>query len=92
MAVGVACGATGMPAALDLLQPLLADPVDFVRQGALIATALVLLQQPEARVQPFRKQLAKFMGDKHEEVMCRCAPTLKIFLGQIPRIGHVLLC
>ena len=73
MAVGVACGGTGMASALDLLQPLLSDSVDFVRQGALIAMALVLLQQPEARVQPFRKQLAKFVGDKHEEVMCRCA-------------------
>ena len=49
-----------------------ADPVDFVRQGALVAMALVLMQQPEARVAPFRKQLAKFVGDKHEEVMCRC--------------------
>ena len=68
----MACAATGMTAAVDLLQPLLADRVDFVRQGAMIAMALVLVQQPEARVAPFRKQLAKAMGDKHEEVMCRC--------------------
>ncbi len=54
-----------------------ADPVDFVRQGALVAMALVLMQQPEARVAPFRKQLAKFVGDKHEEVMCRCEPHCK---------------
>ena len=46
--------------------------MDFVRQGALIAMALVLMQQPEARVAPFRKQLAKFVADKHEEIMCRC--------------------
>ncbi len=53
-----------------------ADPVDFVRQGALVAMALVLMQQPEARVAPFRKQLAKFVADKHEEIMCRCVPAI----------------
>ena len=53
-----------------------ADPVDFVRQGALVAMALVLMQQPEARVAPFRKQLAKFVADKHEEIMCRCVPVI----------------
>ena len=50
MAVGVSCGSTGMQAALDLLEPLLADSVDFVRQGALIATSLVLMQQAESKV------------------------------------------
>lgn len=38
-----------MRAALDLLAPLLTDAVDFVRQGALIANALVLMQQPESK-------------------------------------------
>ena len=49
MAVGVSCAGTGMRAALDLLAPLLTDAVDFVRQGALIANALVLMQQPESK-------------------------------------------
>ena len=49
MAVGVACAGSGMRAAMDLLEPLLGDAVDFVRQGALIASALVLMQQPEAK-------------------------------------------
>lgn len=49
MAVGVACAGSGMRAAMDLLEPLLSDAVDFVRQGALIASALVLMQQPEAK-------------------------------------------
>ncbi|KAK9829302.1 hypothetical protein WJX72_005032 [[Myrmecia] bisecta] len=71
MAVGVCCGGTGMPEALGLLEPLLTDTVDFVRQGALIASALVLMQQPESKVAPFRKQVDKFINDKHEEVMCR---------------------
>lgn len=59
MAVGIACAATGAKEALALLEPLAADGVDFVRQGATIATAMVLSQQPEARVGPFRKQLAR---------------------------------
>ena len=52
MAVGVSCAGTGMRSALDLLAPLLTDAVDFVRQGALIANALVLMQQPESKVCP----------------------------------------
>lgn len=42
--------AAGMQDAVDLLHPLLTDTVDFVKQGALIATALVLMQQPESKV------------------------------------------
>ena len=59
MALGIACACTGGKEALALLDTLSADPVDFVRQGAAIATAMVLLQQPESRVGPFRKQLAR---------------------------------
>lgn len=51
LAVGISCANTGMEDALDLLEPLQSDSVDFVRQGALIAAALVLMQQPEAKVQ-----------------------------------------
>lgn len=40
----------GMQDAVDLLHPLLTDTVDYVKQGALIATALVLMQQPESKV------------------------------------------
>ena len=40
-------------------------------QGALIAMALVLVQQPEARLDKFRKRLDKSIGNKHEEVMAK---------------------
>jgi hypothetical protein len=36
---------------------MLSDGTDFVRQGASIALALVLVQQPEAVVEPFRKRV-----------------------------------
>ena len=41
LALGVGCAATGSISALSLLEPLSSDAVDFVRQGALIATAMV---------------------------------------------------
>jgi hypothetical protein len=42
---------------VTLLEALLNDNTDFVRQGACIAMALVLLQQPESVVEPFRKRV-----------------------------------
>ncbi|GLC33568.1 hypothetical protein PLESTF_001799400 [Pleodorina starrii] len=71
MAVGLACAGTGLKEAVALLEPMLTDPTDYVRQGALIAMALVLVQQPESRVAHFRKRLDKFITEKHEEVMCK---------------------
>ncbi|GAX76891.1 hypothetical protein CEUSTIGMA_g4337.t1 [Chlamydomonas eustigma] len=71
MAVGLACAGTGLKDAVSLLEPMLSDPTDFVRQGALIATALVMVQQPETRLGPLRKRIDKMIKDKHEEVMCK---------------------
>jgi len=47
LAIGIACAGTGMQAAVDLLEPMTEDPVDFVRQGALIALAMILIQHNE---------------------------------------------
>ncbi|KAG1657731.1 hypothetical protein FOA52_011993 [Chlamydomonas sp. UWO 241] len=71
MAVGMACAGSGLKDAVALLEPMLSDPTDFVRQGALIAMALVMVQQPESRLASFRKRLDKTIKDKHEEVMCK---------------------
>ena len=49
MAVGISCAGTGLSEAVDLLEPLTADAVDFVRQGALLAMAMVLMQVTEER-------------------------------------------
>lgn len=48
---------TGLKEAVTLLEGMLNDNTDFVRQGASIAMALVLLQQPESVVEPFRKKV-----------------------------------
>jgi hypothetical protein len=49
IAVGVSCAGTGLSEAISLLEPLTSDVVDFVRQGALIAMAMVLVQTNESR-------------------------------------------
>lgn len=48
LALGISCAGTGMQEALDLIEPMNKDPVDFVRQGALMATAMILTQHNEA--------------------------------------------
>lgn len=83
MALGISCAGTGLDEAIDLLEPMLKDPTDFVRQGALIALAMVLIQQTEAmnpKVGTIRKQMLKIIGDRHEDAMCKfgCALAMGI--------------
>lgn len=59
----VAAG-TGLREAVSLLESMLGDGTDFVRQGASIALALVLVQQPEAVVEPFRKRVSALQQSK----------------------------
>jgi 26S proteasome regulatory subunit N2 len=50
------------------------DSVDFVRQGALIAVAMILVQQNDAsssKVASTRKLYETIIGDKHEEPMAK---------------------
>jgi 26S proteasome regulatory subunit N2 len=83
MALGIACAGTGLDEAIDLLEPMMKDSVDFVRQGALISLAMILVQQNEAmnpKVTTIRKQLAKVIADRHEDAMAKfgCALALGI--------------
>jgi len=74
MALGIACAGTGLKDALALLEPMTNDPVNYVRQGALIASALILIQQNEItcpKVKHFKDLYAKVIGDKHEDVMSK---------------------
>eukprot|EP00096_Caligus_rogercresseyi_P009928 TRINITY_DN3477_c0_g1_i4.p1 TRINITY_DN3477_c0_g1~~TRINITY_DN3477_c0_g1_i4.p1 ORF type:complete len:967 (+),score=385.28 TRINITY_DN3477_c0_g1_i4:94-2994(+) len=74
MALGIACAGTGSKEAIALLEPMTNDPVNYVRQGALIASALILIQHTEAtcpKVKDFRALYAKVIGDKHEDVMAK---------------------
>ena len=58
-----ACSAAATEAgatALSMLSAMHDDTVDFVRQGALISSALVLMQQPDVfpAIKPFREKIA----------------------------------
>ncbi|CAM9543493.1 unnamed protein product [Ectocarpus sp. 6 AP-2014] len=74
LAIGISCAGTGSREAMDVLEPMMEDVVDFVRQGALIAMAMVLMQQSEARipkVKAFRAKLTSVISDKHQSTMTK---------------------
>ncbi|KAH9175458.1 26S proteasome regulatory complex non-ATPase subcomplex Rpn2/Psmd1 subunit [Lactarius sanguifluus] len=48
LALGIACAGTGLQDAIEILEPMTKDSVDFVRQGALIALGMILVQQSDA--------------------------------------------
>ncbi|KAK8914111.1 hypothetical protein KSP39_PZI024134 [Platanthera zijinensis] len=79
LAIGISCAGTGLSEAISLLEPLTSDVVDFVRQGALIAMAMVMIQTNEScdhRMGTFRRQLEKIIQDKHEDTMSKMGAIL----------------
>lgn len=83
MALGISCAGTGLDEAIDLLEPMMKDPTDFVRQGALISLAMIMVQQNEVmnpKVAEIRKTLKKVVADRHEDAMAKfgCALALGI--------------
>ncbi|KAH9571731.1 hypothetical protein CY35_02G109100 [Sphagnum magellanicum] len=79
MAIGISCASSGSNKAISLLEPLMTDKVDFVRQGALLGMSMVLLQTTEAR-EPrlcrFRKQVEATISNKQEETMTKMGAIL----------------
>lgn len=81
MALGISCAGTGLDEAIDLLEPMMKDPTDFVRQGALISLAMILVQQNEVmnpKVVSIRKTLKKVVGDRHEDAMTKFGAALAL--------------
>lgn len=79
LALGIACAGTGLKEAVDLLQPMISDPVDFVRQGACIALAMIMIQQNEnlnPAVVLVRGSFEKILTDKHEDAMAKFGAAL----------------
>lgn len=73
LAVGISCAGTGLSEAISLLEPLTSDVVDFVRQGALIAMAMVMVQISEAsdsRVGTFRYDVTIFYNFFISNICC----------------------
>lgn len=74
MALGIACAGTGLKEAISLIEPMTNDPVNYVRQGALIASAMILIQHNEVtcpRVTHFRQLYSKIISDKHDDIMAK---------------------
>lgn len=79
MALGISCAGRALPAALEVLEPLTKDSVDFVRQGALQASAMILIQQNEAiypKVKDFTQLYADTIKNKHEDALAKFGATL----------------
>ncbi|KIL70943.1 hypothetical protein M378DRAFT_183492 [Amanita muscaria Koide BX008] len=74
IALGIACAGTGLQDAIEILEPMTKDSVDFVRQGAFIALGMVLVQQTEATcpsLASIRSSYTKVVSDKHEDPLAR---------------------
>ena len=74
LAVGIACAGTAKNEALQLLEPMLDDPVDYVCQGALIATAMVMMQESEGKnnkVKAIRAKIYTLMTEKNKSTMTK---------------------
>jgi 26S proteasome regulatory subunit N2 len=55
------------------------DPVDYVRQGAFISLAMILMQQNDTtntKVSSTRKLYEKIINDKHEDAMAKFGAVL----------------
>jgi len=102
LALGIACAGTGLASAVEILERLAGDTSDFVRQGALISLALVLMQHSEARspkVAEVRKLFEKTYSDKHEEVMSKFGAIIanglidaggrNVSMNLLSRSGHI---
>lgn len=94
MALGICCAGTGNKEAINLLEPMTNDPVNYVRQGALIASAMIMIQQTEVicpKVNQFRQLYAKVISDKHDDVMAKFGAILA--QGILDAGGHnVTIC
>jgi len=80
MAVGIAMAGSGDAESVSLLEPMLNDMSDFVRQGALIGTSLIYMQQGDQcndkKAKAFREKLASLVGDKHQAILTKMGSIL----------------
>merc|ERR1712038_164614 len=80
MAVGIAMAGTGDGGSVAMLEPMLSDMSDFVRQGALMGTALIYMQQGDScngkKIKVFREKLSSIVGDKHQTTLTKMGATL----------------
>ncbi|OMH78592.1 26S proteasome non-ATPase regulatory subunit 1 [Zancudomyces culisetae] len=71
LALGIGLASSGSPEAIEIVEPMLRDSADYVRQGALLAMSLVLMQATEAtnpKAAQFRTKLTQVISNKNEDV------------------------
>ncbi|KAG0240325.1 proteasome regulatory particle base subunit [Actinomortierella wolfii] len=74
LALGISCAGTGLVDAIELLEPMTNDTVDFVRQGAFIALAMILIQQNEVqspKVAKVRQMYEDIIKKKNEDALAK---------------------
>lgn len=74
MALGISCAGTGLKEAIDLLEPMLKDGVDFVRQAALISLSMILIQATDKtypKMTELRQTIASVIANKHEDALSK---------------------
>lgn len=71
MALGISGAGSGCRESIGLLQSLWKDSTDFVQQGALIASAMLLIEQPESRQEKLRERINHLHGNRGVELMTR---------------------
>merc|ERR1739848_568775 len=79
-ALGISCAATANKEALTLLEPMMNDPVNYVRQAAVIAASMILIQHTDhtsnGKSMHFRDIFQKMVEDKHEDIMGKFGATI----------------
>mmetsp|Transcript_15820 Transcript_15820/g.24607 ORF Transcript_15820/g.24607 Transcript_15820/m.24607 type:complete len:1136 (+) Transcript_15820:111-3518(+) len=80
MAVGIAMAGTGDSDSVALLEPMLTDMTDYVRQGALLGTSMIYMQQSDTcnnrKIKSFREKLANLVSDKHQTTLTKMGAIL----------------
>lgn len=85
MAVGIAMAGSGDSESVALLEPMLTDMADHVRQGALLGTAMIYMQQGDScnhrKIKTFRDKLVSLVSDKHQTTLTK--------MGAIMSMGFI---
>ncbi|KAF8952283.1 proteasome regulatory particle base subunit [Podila verticillata] len=79
LALGISCAGTGSLEAIELLEPMTKDNVDFVRQGAFIALAMILMQQNEvqnSKAAGVRTMYEEVIKKKNEDALAKFGAVL----------------
>jgi len=87
MAVGIAMAGTGDAESIAMLEPMLDDMTDYVRQGALMGTAMIYMQQSDAgggseksvsrgKLRAFREKLSNVVSEKHQSMLTKMGAIL----------------